>query len=146
MILRWCEAAVCSGYLTWKNMKTTSRAMKNDVIACRWNYLGVFFTVWPVSCRWDQRALRALSPTWQSSFSAASPPPPPTSPPSSRRRRSPSWSALTWRTPCTPTTSQYQHEITCSQTFALKGHSRKRRRFRSLSSDKTCNRWSSFVF
>ena len=65
-------------------------------------------------CRWAQRALRELSPTWRSSSSAASPPPPPTSPPSNRRRRAPSWSAPTWRTPSTPTTSQCPHRHTIS--------------------------------
>lgn len=62
----------------------------------------------PLTFRWDLRALRGLSPTWRSSSSVASLPPPPTSPPFSRRHRSPSWSVLTWHTPCTPTTSEYQ--------------------------------------
>lgn len=60
-----------------------------------------------LSRRWGQRALRVPSPTWPSSSSAASPPPPVTSRPSSRQHLCPSWSALTWRTPSTPTTSYY---------------------------------------
>lgn len=85
---------------------------------CHWNaitfnrkkHLGVVWkeqmirsAVSGLSCRWGQRAPRVPSPTWRSLSSAASQPPRPTSPPSSRRRRSPSWSAPTWRTLCTPT-------------------------------------------